>query len=89
MPDRLGCLFSEFAREIRRYRGREMARTEMAVGLTERDLAILEFVCEKGQATFGEIAKELRVADVPKASPSSISQRITAFMPNTAWLENG
>ncbi len=51
----------------------------MAVGLTERDLAIMEFVFEKGQVTFGEIAKELRVTGVPQASLSSISQRITAL----------
>jgi len=79
VPDKLGRLLSQFAKKIRRYRGREMARTEMAVGLSERDLVILEFVCERGQATFGEIAHELRVANVPKASASSISQRITAL----------
>jgi DNA-binding MarR family transcriptional regulator len=79
VPDKLGFLLSEFAKKIRRYRSREMARTEVAVGLTDRDLAILEFVCEKGQVTFGEIAKELRITDVPKASASSISQRITAL----------
>ena len=79
MPDKLGRLLSEFAKSVRRYRRREMARTEMAVGLSERDLAILDFVCERGQATFGEIAQELRVTDVPQASPSSISQRITAL----------
>ena len=87
MPDKLGRLMFEFSGLIRRYRNREIAGNDLLVGLTDRDLAILEFVNQKTQATFGEIAQELRIADMPRSSASTISQAISSLYVDRELVE--
>ena len=87
MPDRLGRLLFEFAARIRRYRNLEMARVESAAKLSEREVAILEFISSKGQATFGEVAKELIASDLPKTSASALSQTISALFTDQGLVE--
>jgi len=79
MLDRISQLMFNFAIQVRRYRNREMSQVEATVNLTERSLAILEFIYEKRQVTFSEIAKELRILDLPQTSQSTISQAISAL----------
>ncbi len=79
MPDKLGQLLFGFAARIRRYRNGQMAQIEEAAGLSERDIAILDFVYQKGSATFNEVAEELHIQDIPRSSASSISQAISAL----------
>ena len=79
MPDTLGRLMFDFAARVRWYRNYEMARAEVAAGLTERDLAILDFVQAKGSATFAEISRHLNMSNLPQASASTISQTISAL----------
>lgn len=87
MPDKLGQLLFGFAACIRRYRNGQMARIEEAAGLSERDIAILDFVYQKGSATFNEVAEELHIQDVPRSSASSISQTISALYINQGMVE--
>ncbi len=87
MPDKLGRLLFDFAARIRRYRNGQMARIEEAAGLSERDIAILDFVYKKGSATFNEVAEELHIQDVPRSSASAISQAISALYINQGMVE--
>ena len=87
MPDRIGQLMFNFAVRARRYRNRAMSQVEATVDLTERNLAILEFIYEKRQATFGEIARELRILDLPQTSQSTISQAISTLYAQYGLVE--
>lgn len=87
MPDKLGRLLFDFAARIRRYRNSQMARIEEAAGLSERDIAILDFVYQKGSATFNEVAEELHIQDIPRSSASAISQAISALYINQGMVE--
>ena len=87
MPDKLGRLMSEFSAQIRRYRNQEYARQGVIEGMSERDLAILDMVFKKGQATFAEISHELHNANVPKSSASSISQAISALYADRGFVD--
>jgi DNA-binding MarR family transcriptional regulator len=87
LPDKLGQLLFGFAARIRRYRNGRMARIEEAAGLSERDIAILDFVYQKGSATFNEVAEELHIQDVPRSSASAISQAISALYINRGMVE--
>lgn len=87
MPDKLGQLLFGFAARIRRYRNGRMSRIEEAAGLSERDIAILDFVYQKGSATFNEVAEELHVQDMPRSSASSISQAISALYIDQGMVE--
>jgi len=87
LPDKLGQLLFGFAARIRRYRNGRMSRIEEAAGLSERDIAILDFVYQKGSATFNEVAEELHIQDVPRSSASSISQAISALYIDQGMVE--
>ncbi len=87
MPDKLGQLLFGFAARIRRYRNGQMAQIEEAAGLSERDMAILDFVYQKGSATFNEVAEELHIQDVPRSSASAISQAISALYIDQGMVE--
>jgi len=87
LPDKLGQLLFGFAARIRRYRNGRMSRIEEAAGLSERDIAILDFVYQKGSATFNEVAEELHVQDMPRSSASSISQAISALYIDQGMVE--
>jgi len=87
LPDKLGRLMFDYAALIRRYRDIEMAKIEEAARLTERDLAILNYVYDKGEATFGEIANELHFKAIPRSSASAISQAITALYTHDGLVE--
>ncbi len=84
MPDTLGNLMFELSARIRKYRNSEMAKIVEAAGLTERDLAIMEFVNDKGKATFSEILEDLKMSNLPKASASAVSQAISSM-----YVEDG
>lgn len=87
MPDKLGRLLFEFSARVRRYRTSEMARLEAMAALSQRDLSILEFVAEKGQASFAEVAQELNFSDLPGRSASSVSQAIGALYAKHGLVE--
>ncbi len=87
MPDKLGQLLFGFAASIRRYRNGRMARIGEAAGLSERDMAILDFVYQKGSATFNEVARELHIQDVPRSSASAISQAVSALYIDQGMVE--
>ncbi len=82
MPDKIGLLIFQYAAQIRKYRNQIMAQMEDVAGLTERDLAILEFVAIRGEVTFSEVTRELNLEGMPKSSASSISQAISALYAN-------
>ncbi len=79
MPDKLGLLMAEFSRVVRRYRAWGMQQIESIAGLSERDVAILEYVYGKKEATFAQIAQEMNCANMPNTSASTISQAISAL----------
>jgi DNA-binding MarR family transcriptional regulator len=87
LPDKLGRLLFDFAARIRRYRNGRMARIEEAAGLSERDIAILDFVYQKGHAAFNEVAEELHIQDMPRSSASAISQAISALYIDQGMVE--
>ena len=87
MPENLGRLMFDFTARIRRYRNSRMVRIEEAAGLSERDMAILDFVYQKGSATFNEVAEELRIQNVPRSSASAISQAISSLFINQGMVE--
>ena len=87
MPDTLGRLLFEYSGQVRRYRARETAQIESIAGLSERDIAILEFINSKKQTTFGEINQELHLSDMPKSSASTVSQAISALFVERGLVE--
>ena len=87
MPDKFGRLMFEFTGRARRYRSRENALLDEVSSLSERDSAILEFVYAKEEATFGEIAQELRLGGMARSSPSTISQAISALYAEHGLVE--
>lgn len=87
MPDTLGRLMFEFTGRARRYRSRENALLDELENLSERDLAILEFVFCRDEVTFGEIAKELQLGGMARSSPSTISQAISALYADCGLVE--
>lgn len=87
MPEKLGRLMLDFNMCIRRYRNSRMARIEEAAGLSERDMAILDFVYQKGSATFNDVAQELHIQNIPRSSASAISQAISSLFINQGMVE--
>ena len=87
MPDTLGRLLFEYSGQVRRYRARETAQIESIAGLSERDIAILEFINSKKQTTFGEINRELHLSDMPRSSASTVSQAISALFVERGLVE--
>ncbi|MCF7958212.1 MAG: winged helix DNA-binding protein [Phycisphaerae bacterium] len=79
MPDKLGLMMAEFSGIVRRYRAWGMQKIEAIAGLSERDVAILEYVYSKKEATFAQIAQEMNYANMPNSSASTISQAISAL----------
>jgi len=87
LPDKLGRLMSDFQVLIRRYKNQHMLQLDAAAGLSERDLAILELVDEKGQASFAEVAKALDMSEIGRKSASTISQTISALYAQRGLVE--
>ncbi|MBN1766743.1 MAG: hypothetical protein JW860_15930 [Sedimentisphaerales bacterium] len=87
MPDTLGRLIFEFGARVRLFKNRTVSQSETIGNLTERDLAILEYVYDKGEASFAQIAQHLHMADIPRASTSAISQTITALYADKGLVE--
>ena len=87
MPDKLGRLLFEYSGRVRRYRSRVNSQISSLAGLSERDVAILEFINGKKEVTFGQIAGELSAAKIPRTSASTVSQAVTALFVDRKLVE--
>lgn len=87
MPDKLGQLLFDYGGRVQRYRSRVNSQIESLAGLSERDVAILEFINSKTEVTFGQIAGELSAAHLPRASASTVSQAISALFVERKLVE--
>ena len=79
LSNKLGQLLSDYSGRVRRYQSLVNSQIDSMAGLPERDIAILEFIHGKNEATFGQIADELIAAEMPQASESTVSQAVTAM----------
>jgi len=87
LPDKLGRLLFEYSGRVRRYRSRVNSQISSLAGLSERDVAILEFINGKKEVTFGQISDELSAARIPRASASTVSQAITSLFVDRKLVE--
>jgi DNA-binding MarR family transcriptional regulator len=84
MADELIELMTKFGAVVRQYRASQMGKITESLRLSERDVAILEYLDQRERATFHDIAAMLHVSDLQRTSRSTVSQAVT-----TLWRDRG